>query len=242
MYRTSPKKDIRYLVETVSDAYELDPDEVPSRSWRYGCDYRVVHKFEAPLTLGVMRKDTVLGRWWVLRRNFQGIGFQVEQEYWDRLCRLLVGGNPGSRPLLARDTPPVDQPVPVTDAIPSQPDPEVERAAVRFVVRWYAKKGFSAVSVESERVGYDLVCTKGKQERHVEVKGLSGGKAPFVVTANELSSASKDDAFEICIVTRALTGRPVLERLSGARFRELYSISPIQYRATPRESAIEGQR
>lgn len=48
---------------------------------------------------------------------------------------------------------------------------QVERAAVAEVRRQYERDGWSVVSVEAEKVGYDLKCAKETTEEHVEVKG-----------------------------------------------------------------------
>jgi hypothetical protein len=54
---------------------------------------------------------------------------------------------------------------PVTNA-------EVEAAAVSTVTMWYQERGWRVRSVEHEKLGYDLVCTHGGIEEHVEVKEL----------------------------------------------------------------------
>src|SRR6266542_908637 len=62
---------------------------------------------------------------------------------------------------------------------------EVERAAIKFVTARYQQEGWQVVSVESERVGYDLLATKDGDERHLEVKGTGGADVDFILTAGE---------------------------------------------------------
>lgn len=90
-----------------------------------------------------------------------------------------------------------------------QPDPEkrtrVEKVAVRYVTKTYKRQGWKVESVELEKVGYDLHCTKGNQVACVEVKGTSGSREEFILTANEYESAKANEDFVLCIVTNALS-------------------------------------
>ena len=52
------------------------------------------------------------------------------------------------------------------------PNPLVEEAAVLWVTEHYEEYGWKVRSKEAEKIGYDLLCTQGHEERHVEVKGL----------------------------------------------------------------------
>lgn len=63
-------------------------------------------------------------------------------------------------------------------------------------------------SVELERCGYDLHCTRNEVEEHVEVKGLSGSDLAFIVTAGEMTRAGQDEAFFLYVVTEALSPKP----------------------------------
>ena len=45
LWRTSPKRDIGYLMQAASDAYSLiDDDYASERGWDYGCDYQVLYR------------------------------------------------------------------------------------------------------------------------------------------------------------------------------------------------------
>lgn len=114
---------------------------------------------------------------------------------------------------------------------------KVERAAVSHVRRQYESDGWRVASVESEKRGYDLLCTKGARSEHVEVKGVQGAIPSFIVTANEVKHARNDAAFVICVVTSALSAVPKLHRFSGSEFISGYNLAPLAFRATPKRQA-----
>lgn len=91
IYRTKPKKDLAYLIETRSAAYSLlDNAAAKKRGWDYGCDYEVIEKFTKPLTLGEMKSDPVLKAWGVLRSNFRRKVCKIEPGIWDCLLDRLA--------------------------------------------------------------------------------------------------------------------------------------------------------
>jgi hypothetical protein len=109
---------------------------------------------------------------------------------------------------------------------------QVESAAVKYVTKHYNSHGWKVISVENQKCGYDLVCTKdGDEERNVEVKGVSGKSCSFIITAGEFKQAGDNPKFFICIVTNALSSNPVPFSYSGKEFIEKFSIEPIQYKA-----------
>ncbi|MCG3199129.1 MAG: hypothetical protein GHCLOJNM_03638 [bacterium] len=112
----------------------------------------------------------------------------------------------------------------------------VEEAAVKFVTEWYTREGWAVVSVESEKLGYDLVCKKEGMEESVEVKGVSGEDPRFIITEREVNAAETLPDFFLCVVTAALTSRPQLHRFSGEEFLDKYNLFPIQHLAVPRKA------
>lgn len=112
---------------------------------------------------------------------------------------------------------------------------KVERAAVSHVRRQYESDGWQVVSVESEKRGYDLLCSKGAKSEHVEVKGVQGAIPSFIVTANEVKQARNDTASVVYVVTSALSDAPKLHRFNGREFITGYDLSPLAYRAAPRK-------
>jgi hypothetical protein len=94
VYRTAPRKDLRYLVEADSDAYPLDGDlAAPAGRGCFGCDYRVLHKLDPPISLAMLRADPVIARWQAVRVNFQGRSL-VPPEVWERLAALIEKHDP----------------------------------------------------------------------------------------------------------------------------------------------------
>lgn len=114
-----------------------------------------------------------------------------------------------------------------------QPDPEkrvrVERAAVKLVTKIYKGEGWKVESVEQEKVGYDLYCTRGSRVACVEVKGTSSSREEFILTANEYESAKANEDFVICIVTNAVT-KPILKKYSGKQLLAKFEMRPLSYR------------
>jgi len=108
---------------------------------------------------------------------------------------------------------------------------EVERRAIEYVRRRYQRKGWHVTSRETENTGYDLECTKGRQVRHVEVKGLSGTGDSLLVTRREYQRMKRDRQFRLAIVANALSRRPRYESYTGRKARRIFEFTPIQYMA-----------
>lgn len=106
---------------------------------------------------------------------------------------------------------------------------EVEEAAVVFVIEALEAEGWEVESVEAEKLGYDLICIRGKEERHVEVKGKQGQEMVFVITANELEQAKNDAAFELHLVTGTLSEAPKLWVFSASELRSRFTFEVTQY-------------
>lgn len=90
--------------------------------------------------------------------------------------------------------------------------------------------GWSVHSVESERCGYDLLCKRRGDVRHVEVKGIQGQRHEFIVTKREMQRATDDARFRLVVVTNALT-RPHLQEFTGRQFVRQFIHTPTQFRS-----------
>lgn len=112
---------------------------------------------------------------------------------------------------------------------------KVERAAVSYVTKWYEARGWKVVSVESEKRGYDLLCSKETITEQVEVKGVQSSLLAFIITANEVRQAHSNNQFILCIVTSALSTTPKMYRLRGEDFISGFTLSPLAYRASPND-------
>ncbi len=110
---------------------------------------------------------------------------------------------------------------------------KIERAAVSYVTKWYEARGWKVVSVESEKRGYDLQCSKGTITEQVEVKGVQSSLPSFIITTNEVRQAHDNNQFILCIVTSALSDTPKLYRLRGEDFISEFALAPLAYRAIP---------
>jgi len=105
----------------------------------------------------------------------------------------------------------------------------VEELAVRFVTKHYQDSGWVVKSVEADKVGYDLECTKSKQTLRVEVKGVSGGKPEFIMTKNEIAAAGTNPDFMLALVTEARSSTPRLKHYKGRELLQKFSATPIQF-------------
>jgi hypothetical protein len=55
---------VGYLIQVESDAYSIADDRhAYERGWDYGCDYRVLYKFEESDSLNDMRQDPYMDEW-----------------------------------------------------------------------------------------------------------------------------------------------------------------------------------
>jgi len=107
----------------------------------------------------------------------------------------------------------------------------VETAAVQAVVKAYHEDGWAVRSVECDKCGFDLECSKNGAVENVEVKGISGAVPCFIITAGEVVQARSNPNFFIIVVTLALSTSPNLRKYSGAEFCQRFELSAIQYRA-----------
>lgn len=107
----------------------------------------------------------------------------------------------------------------------------VEQAAVSKVKRWLGQRGFTVISRESERIGYDLDARKGRSEIHVEVKGTSGTGIQFPITAAEVKRSQADPAFRLMLVTNARTRQARVHQFSGKQVRRRFCFTPIGFMA-----------
>jgi hypothetical protein len=107
----------------------------------------------------------------------------------------------------------------------------VEMAAVRAVVKAYEVDGWSVRSVERDKCGFDLECSKNGAVEHVEVKGVRGTALCFIITEGEVEQARWNLKFFLVVVTSALSASPKLTKFSGGEFCRRFDLSAIQYRA-----------
>jgi hypothetical protein len=131
-----------------------------------------------------------------------------------------------------------------TVALPYSADPartkEVEAAGIRLVSAHLAGDGWRVRSVESMKVGYDLLCTNGDEELHVEVKATRADWPAFIITEAELRRAESDDRFALFVVCGALSDSHTLYRFDGASLLESFEFLALAHRAAT--ASVEGVR
>lgn len=111
---------------------------------------------------------------------------------------------------------------------------EVERAAVKRACDELQAGGWAVQSVERDRIGYDLLCTRTDgEERHVEVKGSRGPSLGFIITEGEVRRAKDDPDFWLYLVTSALDAEAQVHRYSAHELLETFTFVPLAYRAVP---------
>ena len=102
LYRSRLKRDIGYLIQTESDAYSIADDEYASeQGWDYACDYRILYKFENPVTLQDMRDNPYLHDWGAYSANFRRRVYEIPLAHWQRLSQALSEKNPAYETFLA---------------------------------------------------------------------------------------------------------------------------------------------
>jgi hypothetical protein len=107
---------------------------------------------------------------------------------------------------------------------------EVERAAIEFVTTRYQQEEWQVESVETRRLGFDLLARRGHDERHLEVKGLRGGEVDFILTAGEKRRAEVDPAFVCCVLTSALSPEPGYVEIPAQQLLEGKDFTVVAYR------------
>jgi len=90
LYRTAPKKNIKYVLLAMSDAYPMPEEnyEPNQPRWKWVCDIRFVEIFENPVSFNAMRKDPVLREWQAVKCSMQKSEFRMSPEQWHRVYQL----------------------------------------------------------------------------------------------------------------------------------------------------------
>ena len=107
----------------------------------------------------------------------------------------------------------------------------VERAAVQHVMRYFRAREWAVRNVSGEKQGYDLHCTRRGLTLKVEVKGITGTKRRFLITAAERRLWGADRRFVLALVTRAGRRHASLELFRGPSSIQLFHFEPLQFMA-----------
>lgn len=102
----------------------------------------------------------------------------------------------------------------------------VELAAMRKVIEHF--NSWEHIDVSAKKVGWDITLTRGAEERHIEVKGVSGRQPSVLLTRNEVRTAADDSLWSLVVVTQALVAPVVHEYGRDAVTK---AATPYVYRA-----------
>ena len=102
----------------------------------------------------------------------------------------------------------------------------VELAAMRKVTEHFESWEHNDVSLL--KLGWDITFTRGAEERHVEVKGVSGRRPSVLLTRNEMDMAASDPLWSLVVVTQALVA-PVVHEFDRDAVAD--AASPYVFRA-----------
>lgn len=103
----------------------------------------------------------------------------------------------------------------------------VERYAMDLAMEHYRSRGWHVEDV-GLWCSYDLVCSNGKTELHVEVKGTTGGGATVYLTANEVEHARNHPHTALFVVTDIELSGTTKPKASGGQVRILdpWTVAP----------------
>jgi len=103
-----------------------------------------------------------------------------------------------------------------------QPDPEVEKTAMRVAMEYERAQGRVVLDVHEKNLGYDItgLDTKSGELRLIEVKGIGEAKGTVLLTPNERRVAEdRRDCYWLYVVTSCKTGPKIQEPIDDpARF------------------------
>ncbi len=185
LWRTSPKKDIGYLIQAESDAYSIADDN--DHGWDYGCDYEVLYKFEHPVQIKDLRSSPSFDEWGPLKGSFQKTNFKILPEYWIKLNNLAAYNNPGYQEIIEQI-----QKEPLSQGI--RLEEELEEALVTNldILKKFGHNLELYINPESKQSGrqlicrgnggrIDLLCCDGTKKRYVviELKNVRAGQNTF---------------------------------------------------------------
>ena len=108
---------------------------------------------------------------------------------------------------------------------------KVEVAAVKFATAQLEAEGYTVISRENEKIGYDLEAKKRGSVLHVEVKGVSGSIVQFPITTGEVRCGESDPTWHLFVVTGATSKSPVLHRFTWREFVAGFARTPLAFMA-----------
>ena len=199
LYRTTPKKDIAYLIEAMTDSFSLMKDKyAKKKGWDYGCDFLPLVKIENPLTLKKIKDNPYLEDWNALKAAFRKKVFSIDKSYWDKLCQLINIKNPGFQQVVKK--------MGIKTTIKAFREKEIEDKLVQtnfegfhelgYNLRLYVDKKTSRPGQQFKCIGnnrIDLLCLNKKNNFVViEIKNVKANKAAFAQISSYMGWIEKN--------------------------------------------------
>ena len=113
LWRTSPKKDIGFLIRAESGA-------LPDPGWGHICFYKSIYKFKNPVTIKDLYENPEFNDWdaFTGKFKFKGKAFPISLKHWEKLNFIASEKNPGYRAILEKYWKPPDKtPAPLPEII-----------------------------------------------------------------------------------------------------------------------------
>ncbi len=244
LWRTSPKKDIRYLIQAESDAYSIADDN--DQGWDYGCDYEVLYKFEHSLHVKDLRQNAYFDEWGPLRCSFQRSNFKISLEYWNTLNNLLALNNPGYKEFIEKT-----QRQPIAESIGLEKELEDALVANLGILKRFGYNLELYDDPISNQTGrqfickgnggrIDLLCYDRTQKRYVviELKNVRAGQNTFGQISNYMGWVQERIAKSVPVKglvisrgydTRFESALKITDRISHINVEELgFSVAPSE--------------
>lgn len=200
----------------IATAVALTDAEPGKGNWRYVAKIGRIRILEHPITLEEMHFMFPKWAWLRFPRAYTYLDSKVASRLWRRAEGHVTRGFTDERSGGAG----------FGDSVTNR---LVERAAVNRVTRHLRNMGFNVVSKELEQIGYDLEATDGRRTIHAEVKGVSGSKVQFPITAGEVRRAGEDPAFRLYVVTNARARTAKIHPMMGAKVLKHFELTPISF-------------
>lgn len=109
---------------------------------------------------------------------------------------------------------------------------KTEKAGILRVTKHLRSRGWRVNDVSPQKLGYDLLCQKGKAVLHVEVKGIGGATIRFIITAAERTEWQTDPRFVLAAVTNACKASAKITFFKGLDSLNRFRFQAISYMAS----------
>lgn len=169
------KSDIRYLIKAESNARSLKADPYAQKhGWKWGCDWRVLYKFEHAITINELRADPIFQDWSALEANFRQKVYGIPFKHWNRINYLTSRKNPGYWGFIKRIDEPNSVRLPVLiqeleNAVATLDEDPYYQQGVKFLR--LIRRRHNKLSNDFTRWLKKVGCTNIRQERdHIDVE------------------------------------------------------------------------